>query len=114
MRHALGHAGPKSLLARLKKEGLAHALSFGVGPALEHSCCLALSLDLTEAGEAARYGRVLELAFEAVGALGRDTRVDPRVARRRWDELVVIDAATFDFSLTKSSAYSRRADTSPI
>ena len=103
--HALGHEGPRSLLAKLKAQGLAHALSFGVAPSLEDVACLSMRVELTEAGERQRYTTVLETCFEAIGALRRDLQRDARTGGRLWGVLAAIDAATFDFASSRRTAY---------
>ncbi|KAK7230714.1 metalloendopeptidase [Aureococcus anophagefferens] len=102
--HALGHEGPNSLLASLKREGLAHGLSTAVAPSLKDAACFSLSVDLTPRGEARRYSDVLPRIFEAVGALARDCE-DAVTPRRLWRELAVVSGARFDFMYSKASAY---------
>ena len=102
--HALGHEGPNSLLASLKREGLAHGLSTAVAPSLKDAACFSLSVDLTPRGEERRYSDVLPRIFEAVGALARDCE-DAVTPRRLWRELAAVSRARFDFMYSKASAY---------
>lgn len=103
--HALGHEGPGSLLAYLKARGWAHGLSTGVSPNLHDVACFSLSVDLTPVGEEKRYSDVLPAIFKGVGALWRNLRSDPHLAKRLWDEIAVVAAARFDFAYSKASPY---------
>lgn len=63
--HLVGHEGPTSLLAQLKREGLAESLSAGTGLGWRGGALFYIDIALTEAGVAA-YPRVVQMTHTAL------------------------------------------------
>lgn len=89
--HILGHEGSSSLLAQLKRENLAEALSSGSFNAGHDQCLFTLSVQLTAKG-VQEYETVIERCFQAI-ALLRDVGI-PRYV---FDEVFEIGELKYRF-----------------
>ena len=69
--HLLGHEGPTSLLAQLKREGLAESLSAGASFRWRGGALFYIDIKLTEAGIEAR-NRIVQMTHSALAQLRED------------------------------------------
>lgn len=89
--HVLGHEGSTSLLAQLKRENLADALSVGNFRAGKDQCLLSLSIELTSKG-VQEYEKVIERCFEALATLKLSG-----IPRYIFDEVCQIEELRYKF-----------------
>jgi insulysin len=89
--HVLGHEGATSLLAQLKRENLAEALSVGNFRAGNDQCLLTLTIELTSKG-VKDYEKVIERCFEALAALKISG-----IPRYIFDEVCQIEELRYKF-----------------
>lgn len=90
--HLLGHEGEGSLLAYLKAEGLANALSAGESLGMTESRSFAISVSLTAKGFVER-DRVIEAIFNTIRTLETNG-----IDAWRFDELKTMAEANFRFA----------------
>jgi insulysin len=89
--HVLGHEGSTSLLAQLKRENLADALSVGKFRAGNDQCLISLSIELTTKG-VHEYDTVIERCFEALATLKISG-----IPRYIFDEVCQIEELRYKF-----------------
>ncbi len=89
--HALGHEGATSLLAQLKKEGLAEGLSAGSSHAGRNQHVFTLSINLTRKG-VQNYETVAMRVYESIAGLKRDG-----IPRYLYDEVEHTEIENYRF-----------------
>jgi len=95
----LGHEGPSSLLAELKRRGWAQGLSAGPGFNYDDSASFAVNMDLTPAGLKHR-DAVVELLFAAIARIAADD-----LEAWRYHEEQLISETAFRFKEPSKELY---------